>query len=199
MGKPRWNTAHFSIIGKRDVNDDAVVVGRTRADKRGYSIIIAADGVGSVKGSGALSEVAAQVGLFSVESFLRLRNSKRELHAGDADSLISFLSNDLAKINLDARLASTFVGAILGRRSVLVVWAGDSRAYALLKNGSLLPLTKDHAQPDGAICSFVRGDGCVEGALEAAVFPAEEIQLLAVMTDGVYGACSASELHSFFL
>lgn len=194
-----WNIASFSHVGHRTLNEDAVGVRRVKSNKRSYHVLVAADGVGSAKGSGALSALVTQEGLFSIENFMSSRTTKRDLNSEDVEAMIARISCDLQKIDLEQKLATTLVCAVLGKRTLAVVWAGDSRAYSLSKSGQLRMLTQDHTSTDGAICTFVRGDGQVNGELEGAVYSADDLQLLAVVTDGVYNSCSEGEFRAFLL
>jgi len=195
----RWNTASFSNIGRRKLNDDAIGFRHVKAYKKSYWVLVAADGVGSAKGSGSLSKLVTQMGLFSIENFLRSRATKRDINSKDIKKMITCLNYDLQKINLERRLATTFVCAVLGKRTIAVTWVGDSRAYAIYCDGKMHVLTQDHATSDGSICRFVSGDGKITGKMDGCVFSADNLQLLSVVTDGVYNACTESELCSFFL
>lgn len=170
-----------------------------KAFKRTYETICVADGVGSLKGSGELARAVTAVSSFAIEKYLTSRGTKRDISDFELDDLIASVGLAFSKMDLPPFLCSTVGCVVLGRRSASVFWAGDTRIYALYESGELVSLSHDHADDEGALTSFVRGDGCVKGSIGRGIFCSDRMQVLAVVSDGVYNCCTIDELRSFLI
>ncbi|APH70040.1 protein phosphatase 2C domain-containing protein [Aquibium oceanicum] len=195
----RWVTASFSHTGTRECNDDAVCVRRITATKRRYGLLIVADGVGSIAGSGQLARRICDIVPTFVEKYLLSRYTKRDIAPGEIADLAHAIKMGLNNTDNLEMLCSTFACAIVGRRTVAIYWAGDSRIYALYEDGRVLQASEDDVDINGALTRYVKGDVGVVGNLNGRIITADHLQLIAVATDGVYQSCTKQELTSFLL
>ena len=143
----------MKIFGKTDVglkrrsNQDSFAV----LEKGSYALAVVCDGVGGANGGETASDTAIRVFCQSVRSSLKSPDAFSDAR-GVEDILSQAVSEANAEVFRKAQedpelegMGTTLVAALLHGPDVFVVNVGDSRLYALEKNGSLRQVTVDHS------------------------------------------------------
>ena len=199
-----WVRMKTTDPGKRLDNQDFVAISTVHLKRRRLSLAICCDGVGGRPGG---RECAAAVGLAvqnETETYFVRRRSRKQIGMFDMHALVDRLGR-LCLQSSDPESATTMLLVVFDHRPgnngyhILVVWAGDSRAFLADKSGRFQPLTDDHHDDEGRITTFFSGDGQLNGKLSAKLVFNPEPVALAATTDGIHGGCTTSELHFFLL
>lgn len=190
-----WTSAHATDVGgKRKINEDSLM---TRPEDGFWAV---ADGMGGH----AAGDVASAAVVHSLK------------HAARQDELADFvdiIEDSLHAVNLQLReyartelsgrtVGSTVVTMVLGQRTGVCLWAGDSRLYRLRK-GQLTRISRDHSAVqelvDAGVISQEQAENhpnsnvitrAVGGAehlfVDAAVFAPEAGDIFLLCSDGLY-------------
>lgn len=195
-----WYSCQATLIGHRESNDDALHLSFWKA-WRCYHLLTLCDGIGSLKGSGECAKNVVAIAEAIARTFIEQRDSKRPFSKHECECLAfaNHLTQGLSILEGSPNQGTTFALAIFSYRSALVAWAGDSRIYALMNDGTLQQLTEDHQNTKGEITKFIRGDGIVMGGLEVRQFSMNNIVAIIGTSDGIHEACSTEELRRFTL
>ncbi len=143
----------MKIFGKTDVglkrrsNQDSFAV----LEKGSYALAVVCDGVGGANGGEIASDTAVRVFCQSVRSSLSGPDA-----FSDARRVEDTLSQAVAEANAEVfrkaqedpeleGMGTTLVAALLHGQDVFIVNVGDSRLYALEKDGTLRQVTVDHS------------------------------------------------------
>lgn len=192
-----WRLVSASAIGSRRVNDDAQGwhVGKHR--KREHYIAAIADGVGSRHGSGVCASAVVDATISDLAAEIRRRRTLRPFSRADWDAT----AHRIRQFHFESGAASqaaTLASFALQSRSFMWFSLGDSRVYSLHADHGLMRLSADQVDTDGALTSFVEGDGRIVGNICGSVGVADDRLLaLCLTTDGVHTACSDSEIERF--
>jgi serine/threonine protein phosphatase PrpC len=191
-----WHSCHGSITGPRESNDDAFLVLSWKA-WRCYHLLVLCDGIGGLPGSGACSQQVIAISEEIARTFLEQRESARPFADDECQIFMNHLTQGLGTLSGSSNHGTTFALALFSYRSALVAWAGDSRIYALMADGTLQQLTEDHHNTKGHITKFVTGNGMVMAGLEVRQFPMDNVVAIIGTSDGIHEACSTEELRQF--
>jgi len=125
----------FSLIGGREVNEDAVCQGR-----RGRRVVgVVADGLGGQGGGDVASRLAAE------ETLKILLEAKRLSPAALRDAMERVNSTVLAQqFASGCKMMTTLAVAAVEGRRVLLAHLGDTRVYRF-RNGRLIYCSSDHS------------------------------------------------------
>ena len=176
-----WTGTGLTNQGRvRSANQDAYDVLNER------SFWLVADGMGGRVGG----EVASRIAVESVVKSLIGEAPGQTACAKDAETMSQLLRDAVQKANRGIRAEAVRRPQLLGMGTTLVVLAivpepratavianiGDSRAY-LLRNGTLMPLTKDHSVVEESIRTGLLSEA------EASVHPLRHVLTRALGTE----------------
>ena len=190
-----WTSAQATDVGgKRKINEDSLMA---RPDDGFWAV---ADGMGGH----AAGDVASAAVVHS------LQHAPRQEELADfvdsiEDSLhaVNLQLREYARNELNGRtVGSTVVSMVLGQRTGVCLWAGDSRLYRLRK-GQLSRISRDHSAVQELVDAGVISQGQAEnhpnsnvitravgGAeqlfVDAAVFAPEGGDIFLLCSDGLY-------------
>lgn len=205
MKMPKWVGIVSSNCGRRKSNDDFVAIRTYYHKRRRITALIACDGVGSRPEGKACAIAMGKESLQIIESYLRHRHSGKTLNNNDAKRLASRLSNLNIK-GITNSSATTLVLALVDHRrrksehNIIVLWAGDSRAYILDIKGQAIQISLDHHDDEGSLTCYFTGDGRLYGEIEATHYSLKNsLHAIWVTTDGVHAHCQPEELNHFIL
>jgi len=186
-------------LGSREFNNDSSAVLSWKHDCRRYYLAVVADGIGKNVESGHCAKAVVEATATAAKLFVQSRNSKRPFGASDCGRLRGRLAEQLGLLHGPQNHAATLAVALFSDRSALVAWAGDSRIYAVLSDGTLLKLTDDHHDKYGDISNFIRSNGEIHGAIEVRQYSMNYAIAAVGTTDGLHGYCSSNELLLFLI
>lgn len=198
-----WKLLSFSLIGKRETNEDRLESFFQWPDERTpICVLIACDGVGIRDGGAECAMAVSQA----------IRDKLEELLSTHGLSLLKkshnrLLKESLQQISIDPTRtgATTMVALIFCARRFwngyhcVVAWAGDSRAHLVDNQGHYQLLTHDHHDEEGHLtAAYVTPEGCCRGGLDVQSFVfAHRPLAVGITTDGVHGKCTEDELRCF--
>ena len=193
-----WYSCQGTIIGNRESNDDVINISFWKV-WRCYHLLTLCDGIGGLQGSGECAEKVVAISEKIAKTFIAQRRTKNPFKDNECLAFADYLTQGFSVLNGCPNQGTTFTLAMFSYHSALIAWAGDSRIYALMDDGTLHQLTDDHQNSQGKITQFVRGDGIVIGGLEVRQFSMDNIIAIIGISDGIYEACSTEELRRFTL
>ena len=196
--RKRWILRIVTDRGPRQRNDDACL-GAEIPGRRGTTrLAIVADGIASSADGGAAARAAVAAARGVAEGWLR-HIRRREFRRSDADDLARHLRR-LPGVDVGIGAGTTFVLTLLRGRTLLVLWAGDSRAGLLDESSRFHYLTDDHHDEEGAIRRWYDGTGRLHGRLALKCVTLRHPPLaITLSSDGVHEACTETEMRSFLL
>lgn len=192
----RWYSCQGSITGPRESNDDAIDISSLKLN-RCYHLLALCDGIGGLPGSGDCSQKLVTISPEIVKIFMGQREPLDFFRSDECQLFANHLTQGFGALGGLSSHGTTFALALFSYRSALVAWAGDSRIYALMADGTFQQLTNDHHNTKGDITRFVRGNGVVVGGLEVQRFRMNNVVAIIGTSDGIHEACSAKELRRF--
>lgn len=184
-----------SQIGRRAENQDAIFLGSSAGPSS--AILVCCDGIGSLPDAGNCAQTECDAAARTVLRYLRGAGAPHTIRSSDALNIAHRLSNLRLK-GVVRTSGTTLALSIVHGRRILVVWAGDTRAYLLDAGGLLRQLTTDHHDNDGRITQSILGTGEVQGGMSTyfEILDRPPVALF-LTTDGVHESCSGSELRRF--
>lgn len=188
--------------GRRQLNQDHVAADSIRGSiGTRFSVLVACDGVGSVPNS---AHCAKRLGARIMRHALRHLSESTGLSPDVVQELREVISRSTVDVR-DYDGASTCAVLVhesspTARDRVAAFWAGDSRACMIDSKGRLHVLTTDHVDSDGRLERYLTAGGVIGGEIDCALYAKVGTPIvMATVTDGVYRACSPTELRHFFL
>lgn len=178
---PSALSAIRSETGQRASNQDAAV----RFDHG----VIVADGMGGLPRGALAASEATRVASEYLNAGGRFAVADARDATALADLTVTRLKRDGERHGPGATVVvagvSTETGELIG------AWMGDSRAFHVPPTGPIVPLTGDHAAPDGRLTRYA---GSGDPASTFAV-PADAGGLAVVCTDGISGVLDAERIR----
>lgn len=194
-----WLIGSASLRGSRSCNEDYALASSWKFGRDSYYLISVSDGISQMAGSAECSRLAVESCLNAATSYVASRKSRHPFILKSCAGFKKHFTNGLRSMDAAANQGATVGLVVFTYKAALLGWAGDSRIYALMADGSLCQLTTDHHSPAGDITSFVRGNGEVIGGLHVKYTSMKEVVALIGTTDGVHERCSHEELRQFIL
>jgi hypothetical protein len=186
-----------SIVGKRLSNDDSVLNCTWKYRHRRYYSLTICDGVGSQRGSGECALQVAKKVRTALKTFLKRRRSRKPFSIGDNRVFSDHVKSALTELSGSDNQSTTLASIVFNDRSYILLWAGDSRIYILLKDGVLTLLTTSHHDQEGNINRYITGVGRVVGGTDTLCGKNDNFIAFIICTDGVYTQCTSEELRQF--
>jgi serine/threonine protein phosphatase PrpC len=183
-------------IGTREAQEDAFFICPPAALRAGETLLIVADGVGTVSHGTKIGQYA--IDAFTASYFGRLKDLGvvKSLH------LALLAANDAAFVlcssqqnESNTQNGTTFTAIAVYNDCLYWVSVGDSRAY-IFRSNELVQLTKDHVSEahGGALTSFLGAKYIPEIDLSKQGIPLRSNDRILLCTDGLYMNLDDSEM-----